>query len=220
LYGVSVRGLTGWLQTSFSRGLAAPTLSFANSSSILISCRGLQPHEFVPMLGVHKAEKSIEVACAETLWGCPQCSHRMHRHDTQRRRWRRLDSCQFKTIIVADVPRVECAQHGTQMVPAPGAEPRSRFTAWFERLAIDRLGECSTSAACEQLRIRWDEADGIKQRAIDRGLRRRQVKPLRRLCADEKAVGWGHPYVTIVSVARTERKRVSWRSKTTVRSEA
>jgi transposase len=61
--------------------------------------------------------------------------------------------------------------------------------------------ECSIRGACEILGLSWDEADGIKQRAIDRGLRRRQVEPLRRLCIDEKAVGWGHQYVTIVSCA-------------------
>jgi len=68
--------------------------------------------------------------------------------------------------------------------------------------------ECSTAGACKLLRISLDEADGIKQRAIDRGLRRRKVEPLRRLCIDEKAVGWGHKYVTIVSCADGAKARV------------
>ncbi len=150
----------------------------------------------------------IEVACAETLWGCPECGRRMHRHDTERRRWRHLDSCQFQTIVTTDVPRVKCPEHGTQMVRVPWALPRSRLTAWFERFAIDVLQECSTAAACVQLRISWDEADGIKQRAIDRGLERRQIGPLKRVCIDEKAVGWGHQYVTIVSSADGPKARV------------
>ena len=54
-HGVPVRGLADLLQTSFSRNLTVPTLSFANSSYSLTSCRGLEPHEFAPMLGVHKA---------------------------------------------------------------------------------------------------------------------------------------------------------------------
>ena len=151
---------------------------------------------------------SSGVVCAETLWGCPQCGQRMHKHDSERRRWRHLDSCQFKTIVVADVPRVKCPQHGSQTVRVPWAEPRSRFTTWFERLAIDVLQECSTAAACEHLRITWSEADGIKQRAIDRGLRRRKQEALLRLCIDEKAVGWGHQYVTIVSCADQRPARV------------
>jgi transposase len=164
---------------------------------------GLQPPWSVRSVTLNVAEGmvEVEVACAETAWGCPECGQRMHVHGTERRRWRHLDSCQFKTFVVADVPRVKCETHGTQMVRVPWAEVRSRFTMWFERFAIDVLKECSAKAACELLRISWDEADGIKQRAIDRGLRRRGAEPVRRLCIDEKAVGWGHRYVTIVSCA-------------------
>jgi transposase len=171
---------------------------------------GLQPPWSVQSVTLNKADGAIEieVVCAETLWGCPECGRRMHRHDTQRRRWRHLDSCQFQTLVAADVPRVKCPEHGTQMVQVPWAQPRSRFTAWFERLAIDVLQECSTAAGCQQLRISWDEADGIKQRAIDRGLARRKIGPLKRVCIDEKAVGWGHQYVTIVSCADGEKARV------------
>lgn len=73
---------------------------------------------------------------------------------------------------MASVPRVGCETHGTQMGRVPWAEVRSRFNTLFELLAIDVLKECSGKDACELLRISWDEADGIKQRAIDRGLRR------------------------------------------------
>lgn len=133
----------------------------------------------------------------------------MHAHGAERRQWRHLDSCQYKTILLADVPRVKCDEHGTQMVRVPWAEKHGRFTALFERLAIDLLQECSVSSACEILRIRWDEADGIKQRAVDRGLSRRTEQPLKRVCIDEKAVGWDHPYVTIVSCADNAPARVA-----------
>ena len=181
-----------------------------NDTKLYEQILGLQPPWSVQSVTLKRAEETIEieVVCTETLWGCPECGRRMHRHDSERRRWRHLDSCQFKTIVTADVPRVKCSEHGTQMVKVPWAEPRSRFTAWFERLAVDVLQECSTVAACEHLRISWDEADGIKQRAIDRGLRRRRQEPLQRLCIDEKAVGWGHQYVTIVSCADGAKARV------------
>lgn len=171
---------------------------------------GLQSPWSVQRVTLKHAEGviEIEVVCAETLWGCPQCGRRMHRHDTQRRYWRHLDSCQFQTVVTAEVPRVKCPDHGTQTVQVPWSEPRSRFTALFERFAIDVLQECSTAAACLQLRISWGEADRIKQRALDRGLRRRQIGPLRRVCVDEKAVGRGHEYVTIISSADGEQARV------------
>ena len=144
-------------------------------------------------------EVEVQVACVEQVWGCPECAQRMHLHEWEERRWRHLDSCQFKTIIVARVPRVGCPEHGTQTVAVPWAEKFGRFTRLLERLAIDLMQECSVTAACEILRISWDEADGIKQRAVARGLRRKQAQPVKRLGVDEKCAGRGQDYVTVVA---------------------
>jgi transposase len=160
-------------------------------------------------LNAKAREIEIEMALNDSeLWACPVCSRRMHRHDTERKRWRHLDSCQFKTYVVADVPRVKCPDHGTQTVNVPWSEPRGHFTALFERFAIDVMRACSIKQAAELLRISWDEADGIKQRAVARGLARRTDEPVRRVCIDEKAVGRGQDYVTVVSSLDTGRARV------------
>ena len=146
----------------------------------------------------------VEVVCDEEVWACLTCRARAHVHGYEKRRWRHLDSCQFKTILVADMPRVKCEEHSTVAVQVPRAEKYSRFTAFFERLAIDLMLECSVSAACEILGINWNEANGIKQRAVARGLDRRTAEPMQRLCVDEKSFGRGHDYVTIVARANTE----------------
>ena len=156
--------------------------------------------------------QTIEIEMAlndeKERWVCPTCGAAMHGHGRERRTWRHLDSCQFKTLVVADVPRVRCLIHETQMVQVPWASPRGRFTAMFERFAIDVMLSCATSKACELLRITWDEADGIKQRAVVRGLARRKDEPVRRVCVDEKAVGVGQTYVTVVSSLDAGRARV------------
>ena len=90
-------------------------------------------------------EVEVEVECVEKAWSCPQCQQRMHVADWERRRWRHLDSCQFKTLIVAEVPRVRCPEHGTQTVAVPWAEKYSRFSRLFERLAIDVMLEVGRS---------------------------------------------------------------------------
>ena len=135
----------------------------------------------------------------ESIWGCPQCASRMHVKEWRERRWRHMDSCQFKTVLVALVPVVECPEHGGQTVQVPWAEGSSRFTLYFERFAIEVLLACSTQRSRELLEISWDEADGIKQRAVRRGIAWRQVLDLEFVCVDEKAVGNGHDYVTIVT---------------------
>jgi len=110
-----------------------------------------------------------------------------------------MDSCQFKTIIVARVAIVTCFEHGSQTVAVPWAEKYARFTRFFERFAIEAMLECSISGACELLRISWDEADGLKQRAVKRGLARKTPAVMERLCADEKGMGQGQNYLTIVA---------------------
>lgn len=45
---------------------------------------------------------------------CPTCGKPCPVHDHRHRKWRHLDTCQFSTIVEADVPRVMCPEHGCQ----------------------------------------------------------------------------------------------------------
>jgi transposase len=155
-------------------------------------------------------EIEVRVGFADTLWGCPQCQKAMQVHDYEERRWRHLDSCQFKTILVSRVPIVRCSEHGSQTVAVPWAEKYSRFSRLFERLAIDVMLECSITGACAILGISWDEADGIKQRAVKRGLARKAPVVMPRLCVDEKGMGHGHDYLTIVAQVEAEQTTVQY----------
>jgi len=131
---------------------------------------------------------------------CPACGGKgCAIRDRRERTWRHLDTCQFKTLIAAPLPRTECRRCGqVKTVAPPWAERHSRFTMLFERFAIDALLEMSVSGACRLLRISWDEAAAIITRAVRRGLKRRDLSSLRRIGIDEKAVGKGHRYVTVV----------------------
>jgi transposase len=140
----------------------------------------------------------VRVEADGQVWACPECNLRMHVHEYATRRWRHLDTCQFKTIIEAQVPRVKCERHGTITVRVPWAEKHGRFTALFERLAIDMMRDCSIAAASKYLRLSWDETDHIKAKAVERGLRRKGMVKAAAICIDEKSVARGHDYVTVV----------------------
>ena len=97
---------------------------------------------------VHKTrEVQIHVSCkdGQTLT-CPECGTGCPGYDQSRRHCRHLDMCAYRTIVVADLPRVECPEHGVRTVLVPWAEPKARFTAEFESLVIDWLRETSVSA--------------------------------------------------------------------------
>ena len=138
---------------------------------------------------------------------CPTCGKVCGRYDARERRWRHLDTCQFKTILLADVPRVQCSEHGVLQIQVPWAEPGSGFTALFEAVVIDWLRSLATiKAVAEQLRLSWDEVDGIMARAVRRGLERRKDEPVRHLGIDETSFQRRHEYVTLV--VNTEKTRV------------
>lgn len=130
---------------------------------------------------------------------CPQCGESCPGYDKRRRRWRHLDTCQFKTLLIADVPRVKCPEHGVVTVEVPWAEPGSGFTALFEALVIDWLKEASILAVSRRLSLSWNAIDGILQRAVGRGLARRAETSPERLGVDETSFRKRHDYVTVVS---------------------
>lgn len=156
----------------------------------------IQDVEMKPEAG----EVHIQVALpAGERWVCPECLSPAPIHDHQERTWRHLDTCQYKTLIHARVPRLNCPTHGIRQLVVPWAEPGSQFTALFEALAIDWLQQASIKAVAKQLRISWAEADGIMTRAVRRGLERRKLEAPRYAGVDETSFQKRHQYVTVVS---------------------
>ncbi len=151
-------------------------------------------------------EVHVRVALpTNTRWVCPECHAAAPIHDHQDRTWRHLDTCQFRTLVHARVPRLNCPSHGIRQLRVAWAEAGSRFTALFEALAIDWLRQTSITAVAKQLRISWDEADGIMQRAVQRGLARRQLEPPRYVGVDETSFQKRHEYVTVVGDLERDR---------------
>lgn len=145
------------------------------------------------------AEVVVRLSCDAEALKCPECGKACPGYDTKQRRWRHLDTMQFTTTLEAAVPRVECSKHGVKQVGVPWAEDRSRFTALFETLAIDWLKVAPISAVAERLGLSWDEVDGIMQRAVKRGLSRKQRRLPTALGVDETSYQKRHEYVTIVN---------------------
>lgn len=134
------------------------------------------------------------------VWRCAQCERECPLYDHMpSRTWRHLDTCQYRTLLHADPPRTNCAEHGVHAVRLPWAEPHSRFTSLFERLAIDWLLAASQTAVAKRLGLSWDEVHAIMERAVARGLKRREAEAIPRIGVDEKAFRKGHKYATVVT---------------------
>ena len=143
-------------------------------------------------------EVCITVSLSKAGYCCPECGKPCNGYDMKKRRWRHLDTCQYSTFIEADVPRVECKEHGIHSVGVPWAEEKSRFTVLFERLVIDLLHDAPISVVAEWTGLSWSQVDGIQSRAVSRGLARKKKEPVQDIGVDETSAKKGHNYLTIV----------------------
>jgi transposase len=170
---------------------------------------GIDAPWFVDRVELNLGEKEVHVYLDHPgvlNWPCPECGTASRSYDHQPERcWRHLDTCQYRTVLHARPPRIECQRHGVRVIKLPWAEAASRFTALFERLAIDWLRAASQKAVGEHLGLSWDEIHGIMERAVARGLRRREAEPLPALGIDEKAFRKGQKYFTLVNDLRRPR---------------
>jgi transposase len=132
---------------------------------------------------------------------CPECSEACSMKDhAPERRWRHLDTMQFETILESRVPRSNCAKCGVKTIRVPWASKHSRFTVMFEVFAIEVLqASSSVSAAATLLGLGWDSVHAIMERAVERGLERRQVDNVTQVGIDEKSFGRGQDYVSVMT---------------------
>jgi len=164
---------------------------------------GLRPPWLVTRVELTSPEQRVDVWIdhAEGVrFPCPKCGSQLSLYDhSEPRTWRHLDSCQFLTYVHARIPRVWCPDHGVHQVEVPWALPYLRCTTLFECMAIGVLQETDILGAAQILRISWDEAWTLMERAVQRGLRRKPTTAVLHLGVDEKAIARGQTYLTLVN---------------------
>src|SRR4029079_4944913 len=93
--------------------------------------------------------------------------------------------CQFMTYLRARPPRVNSPTHGVKQVRLTCAEPQARVTAMCERFATYDPRETDVRGATRILRISWDEAWHLMERAVERGQAAKAQRIVRHMGVDE-----------------------------------
>lgn len=184
------------------RGAVTPEEARVDDKSLYAAILGVTKPWAVEKVELRLTDGEVHVWVAlptDTRWVCPDCQAGAPIHDHRERVWRHLDTCQYRTLVHAPVPRLTCPTHGIRQLPVPWAEKGSRFTALFEALAIDWMKQAAIATVADRLRLTWDEAAGIQARAVQRGLARRQAEPAAHLGIDETAFARRHQYVSVVT---------------------
>jgi transposase len=129
---------------------------------------------------------------------CPTCGKEAPIHDRKKRKWRHLDSCNHKTIIESEIPRVKCTEHGVLQIPVPWAERNSHFTMELERRVCMWLKTVPIKEVGFMFDLSWDEVAGIQERAVKRGLAKRKKATPKNIGVDETSFQKHHEYVTVI----------------------
>lgn len=117
------------------------------------------------------------------------------------RRWRHLDTMQFKTYINCSIPRIKDNAGNVKTIKVPWADGYERHTYLFERLTIDLLlASKNQTKTAAMLRCGFNVVNRIMHNSVKRGLSKRPDDYcFEHLSIDEKSFKKGHSYVTVLS---------------------
>ena len=135
-----------------------------------------------------------------TKWFHPETREPARLHKWTERRWRHLDTCQFETIIEASVPSVKYRDGKIEEVAVPWADRYQRYTKLMEQAVIMWLQACgNVDKVAATMRLDWQTVNRIMERAVERGLLRRENEPISKVGVDEKSFRKGHVYASILN---------------------
>lgn len=176
---------------------------------------GITQPWFITDAKIDETDKSVHVNLSHNggeKFPCKHCQTLCSVYDhSDIRTWRHLDTCDHYTYLHAELPRVNCPQHGVCVIEPEWSRANSRFTLQFESFMIDTLQLTQVRRrAAIQLRVSEEQLKRVQKQAVARGLAyRRQNKIEGRpyivchLCIDEKSLFTGHHYVSIIYDGQT-----------------
>jgi len=106
---------------------------------------------------------------------------------------------QWKILIEADVPRLNCPDCGVKQIRVAWSEGGSCFTELFEVHVIQVLQAVRGKVQAQWLTaLSWDHVSRILERTVECGFARQRLTTLCDVALDEKSFGRGHDYVSVL----------------------
>lgn len=153
------------------------------------------------LINSHFKEIDIFIEYTKVTWACPNSKTECKIYDYRpTRRFRHLDIFEYKTFINGRIPRVIDENLEVNSIELSWAGNRVSYTYLFEDRVIDALlmSKNQTKTA-DFFDTTFDIVHGIMERAVNRGLERRNLDDTLALGLDEKSFGNGQKYITILS---------------------
>jgi transposase len=98
------------------------------------------------------------------------------------------------------VPSVKYRDGTIEEVVVPWADRYQRFTKLLEQAVVMWLEACgNVDKVATTMRLAWQTVNRIMERAVERGLLRREEKPIKKAGVDEKSFRRGHVCASILN---------------------
>ena len=155
----------------------------------------------VEKVSLNSVKKTVDIYITHVKGSklvCPICRKECMVYDHLKERvWRDLDSIEFLTFVHASPPRISCNEHAIMEAVIPWTEKRYIFTLRFETRSIRMFQNIVTYNFTDIMKLSWNQAWNILERAVKRGIERKSGNPSI-IGIDEKSYRKGHRYITLV----------------------
>jgi transposase len=173
-----------------------------DEKTIFYKILGLHPPWLIKEVLINESDLRVDIYIDHASGiqvRCPECNgfYGLYDHAPERV-YRHLNTCQMATYIHVRPPRVNCPRHGVKQIASEFGENGSDMTYAFESFVIQVAQECSIEATGRLCDLSWDRGWNALERAVARGLARKEHKIPRRIGVDEKSIARGHKYESLV----------------------
>lgn len=159
-----------------------------------------------------KEEKTLHIYIEYrkgAAFSCPNCGSagcRVHDIQAQDRTWRHLDFWQYKTILHARMPRVNCERCGKiRTVIIDWARPGAGFSLLFEYHVLSLMVEMPVLAVARKVGEHDTRLWRVFKHYVDKAVESIDISNVKNIAMDETSRTKGHKYVTIFIDMDTKR---------------
>ena len=160
------------------------------------------------ILDVEKSHISVKLKYLHSTAPCPITGETCSIYDhAPSRKWRHLDTMQYQTHLMSQVPRVINSDGKVSTIEVPWADFSERYTHLFSTAVIQLLQFTKNQTKTAMFfNLSFDIVNAIMKKAVNRGLNSREKDtPIESIGIDEKSFQKGHSYCTIITDATNKR---------------
>ena len=147
-----------------------------------------------------RGEMDVYLEASGIRLPCPVCGDPCARHSERDERvWEDLPVRDYRLLLHARPPRVNCPEHGVRTVATPWAPAKSGFTYDAELRMLDWAKEAPIVQVAAKMQVGRHRVERVVNRWVVFWRRAIRMNDVVAIAIDEKAIHKGQRYVSVVT---------------------